>query len=224
MSNNRIAVVVAGGSGSRMGIGTPKQFLIVEGKPVLMHTLERFKSCDELVVVLPENEIAHWHQLVAEYSFELKHSLVSGGANRYQSVRNGLRQRKLDGIVAVHDGVRPFISEAFIRFCFDQAEAFGTAIPFIDIPDTLREKVNDELVAADRSRFKLIQTPQCFRTEYIETAYASSDGNRFTDDATVLEHAGITLHFIPGERWNMKITFKDDLDLAEALTKKMNHL
>lgn len=216
MRNKRIAVVVAGGSGSRMGMSTPKQFLLLKDKPVLMHTLERFKSCDELILVLPEAEIPSWQSLVSIHGFRLKHTIVPGGPTRFQSVRNGLMKINLEGIVAVHDGVRPIVTDDLITRCYEQAEKSGTAIPCISIPDSIREARPEGYAAADRSRFVLVQTPQCFHSRLIRQAYEVEERTAFTDDASVMESAGIPLNFIEGERWNIKITYKDDLRVAAA--------
>ncbi|MFM2134991.1 MAG: hypothetical protein RL021_391 [Bacteroidota bacterium] len=215
----RTAIIVAGGSGSRIGGPTPKQFLPLSGKPVLMHTLLQFAASDRIIVVLPEGQIPYWKELVKSYGFTLPHTVVPGGASRYESVRNGLASADPESVIAVHDGVRPIVSEPLINRCYETAALHGTCIPVCSIPDSIRVKEDESSRPADRNRFLLVQTPQCFQGAYIGKAYNGADQPGFTDDASVLEAAGIPLHFTEGERWNIKITFPEDLKVAEALLK-----
>lgn len=218
MKKGSAVVIVAGGSGTRMGAGIPKQFLLLCGRPILMHTLEKFVAVDERIIVLPTDQIETWKQLVQQYNFSLQHHVVSGGTSRYLSVQNGLRaiSENVD-VVAVHDGVRPLVSSALIERCLKEAMEFGTSIPVITVPESVRSRSGERSQAEDRSRFLLVQTPQCFSTKFIETAYSKSDDPSFTDDATVLEKTGVNIHLTEGERWNIKITFPEDLLVAEAL-------
>ena len=224
MKNNSIAVIVAGGSGIRMSSNTPKQFLLLNGIPVLMQTINCFAACDEIIVVLPKNQIPEWQDLIEKYHFSIPHLITAGGSSRYQSVLAGLNSIKTIGIVAVHDGVRPIVSKDFISKCFSEAETHGTAIPYITIPDSMREMNSGNYRRVDRNNFILIQTPQCFKTQYISKAFQPTTTQEFTDDASVLEASGFSLNFINGERWNIKITYPDDLKVAEALIKKGNVL
>lgn len=213
----RTAVVVAGGSGTRMGTEVPKQFLLLSGRPVLMHTLEKFKGVDHIILVLPEQQLPLWNRLKAAHDFHLSHTVVHGGASRYESVKNGLTVAGTEGVIAVHDGVRPLVSPDMIDRCYREAAEHGTAIPVITVPESVRSKKEGGSISEDRSRFLLVQTPQCFRAEYVSGAYDHGDDPRFTDDASVLEAAGIPIHLVDGERWNIKITFPEDLAVAAAL-------
>lgn len=213
----RTAIIVAGGSGSRIGGPIPKQFLLLAGRPVLMHTLERFRASDRIILVLPPNQIPYWQELVRSHGFSLSHTIVTGGKSRYESVRNGLAAADAESVIAVHDGVRPIVSEVLINRCYETASRHGTCIPVIGIPESVRIKEDGKSRTADRNKFLLVQTPQCFRGEYIEKAYTVTEDPGFTDDASVLEAAGIPVHLTDGERWNIKITFPEDLKAAEAL-------
>jgi 2-C-methyl-D-erythritol 4-phosphate cytidylyltransferase len=212
-------IIVAGGSGTRIGGPVPKQFLTLCGRPVLMHTLERFEGADRIILVLPADQLETWNRLVQQHGFRVEHTVVTGGPSRYESVRRGLQEAGTEGVVAVHDGVRPLVTPDFIRRCFETAALQGTCIPTVVVPESVRRRSGNSTVAEDRSSFLLVQTPQCFRAEFISTAYGGPDNPLFTDDATVLEKAGIPLHFTEGERWNMKITFPEDLKVAEALLR-----
>ncbi|MFM9027723.1 MAG: 2-C-methyl-D-erythritol 4-phosphate cytidylyltransferase [Bacteroidota bacterium] len=216
----RIAVIVAGGAGTRMGAELPKQFLLLHNRPILMHTLECFSFADERILVLPENQIVFWKHLIDEYAFELSHRIVAGGKSRFESVQNGLKGINSDAVIAVHDGVRPLATQALIERCFDAAMANGTAIPFVSIPDTVRSRHGDSTRQEDRSNLMAVQTPQCFHSKHIMTAYGVKESDSFTDDASVLENAGIRLFFNGGERWNFKITFQEDLAVAEAILSR----
>lgn len=218
MNKRSAVVIVAGGAGTRMGTEIPKQFLLLKGRPILMHTLEKFAAVEERIIVLPFDQIETWKQLVQQCNFTMQHHVVPGGTSRYLSVQNGLRaiSESVD-IVAVHDGVRPLVSPALIERCLTEAHEFGTSIPVITVPESVRSRSGIVSQAEDRSRFLLVQTPQCFSTKFIETAYSKSDDPSFTDDATVLEKIGVVIHLTEGERWNIKITFPEDLLVAEAL-------
>lgn len=211
------AIIVAGGTGTRIGAGIPKQFICVGGKPILIHTIEKFSHLDECIVVLPEQEIDTWHSMVKQYHFQVPHTVIVGGSSRYLSVKNGLAAVKSADVVAVHDGARPLVSRGLIDRCLNDACEFGSAIPVVSVPESIRSHSDNGSNAEDRSRFLLVQTPQCFKSEYIATAYIKSDDPAFTDDATVLEKNGIAVHLTEGERWNIKITFPEDLAVAEAL-------
>jgi len=214
------ALIVAGGSGKRMGIETPKQFLELSGRPVLMHTIERFKSFNdaiEIITVLPENQIRHWVYLQKKYSFGIPQTLVKGGLHRFFSVRNGLKFVNLPALVAIHDGVRPFVSIDTIKRCFDTAEKLGNAIPSVSSADSLRilnEKGSEPL---NRLNVKQIQTPQVFSAELIKKAYLQQYSPEFSDDATVFEKSGEKINLIEGNRENIKITNPEDLLISSAL-------
>jgi 2-C-methyl-D-erythritol 4-phosphate cytidylyltransferase len=213
-------VIVAGGSGKRMGSEIPKQFLELAGRPVLMHTIERFKSFNEaieIITVLPENQLRHWVDLQKKFSFTVSHTLVKGGSHRFYSVRNGLKFVNIPGLVAIHDGVRPFVSIDTIRRCFDTAEKLGNAIPSISPTESLRIINEDGSVPVNRLHVKQIQTPQVFNAALIKKAYLQQYNPEFTDDATVLEKTGEKINLIEGNRENIKITNPEDLLISMAL-------
>jgi len=214
------AVIVAGGSGKRMGAEIPKQFLELAGRPVLMHTIERFKSFNdaiEIITVLPENQFRHWIELQKKYSFTVPHTLVKGGSARFFSVRNGLKFVNVPGLVAIHDGVRPFVSIDTIKRCFDTAEKLGNAIPSVCPADSLRILTDQGSMPVNRLHVKQIQTPQVFNAELIKKAYLQEYSPDFTDDATVLEKTGEKINLIEGNRENIKITNPEDLLISTAL-------
>ena len=213
-------VIVAGGSGKRMGAEIPKQFLELAGRPVLMHTIERFKSFDqaiEIITVLPENQLRFWIDLQKKHSFSILHTLVKGGSNRFYSVRNGLNFVNTPGLVAIHDGVRPFVSIDTIRRCFDTAEKLGNAIPTISPTESLRIMTGQGSLPVNRLNVKQIQTPQVFNAGLIKKAYLQEYNQEFTDDATVLEKTGEKINLIEGNRENIKITNPEDLLISTAL-------
>ena len=213
-------VIVAGGSGKRMGAEIPKQFLELAGRPVLMHTIERFKSFNkaiEIITVLPENQLRHWIELQKKYYFTVPHTLVKGGAHRFFSVRNGLKFVNVPGLVAIHDGVRPFVSIDTIKRCFDTAEKLGNAIPSISPTESLRIITDQGSEPVNRLHVKQVQTPQVFNAELIKKAYLQEYKPGFTDDATVLENTGERINLVDGNRENIKITNPEDLLISTAL-------
>jgi 2-C-methyl-D-erythritol 4-phosphate cytidylyltransferase len=213
-------VIVAGGSGKRMGAEIPKQFLELAGRPVLMHTLERFKSFNdaiEIITVLPENQLRFWIDLQKKHSFSILHTLVTGGSNRFFSVRNGLKFVNSPGLVAIHDGVRPFVSIDTIKRCFDTAEKLGNAVPAISPTESLRILTEKGSLPVDRLHVKQIQTPQVFNALLIKNAYLQEYSPDFTDDATVLEKTGEKINLVEGNRENIKITNPEDLLISTAL-------
>ena len=216
-------VIVAGGSGKRMGAEIPKQFLEVAGRPVLMHTIERFRAFDEkieIVTVLPENQLRHWCELQNKYSFQIPQTLVKGGSSRFYSVKNGLEFVNAPGLVAIHDGVRPFVSLDTIKRCFDMAAEKGNAIPVISPADSLRMLNDSGSTPVDRRKVRQVQTPQVFRVELIRQAYMQNYNHEFTDDATVFEMNGGAINLVDGNRENIKITNPEDLLISKALLAK----
>lgn len=213
-------VIVAGGSGKRMGMGMPKQFMELAGRPLLMHTIERFRqfnSSIEIVTVLPENQLRHWSELQKRYSFDVPHTLVKGGAHRFISVKNGLKFVGTPGLVAIHDGVRPLVRLDTIQRCFDTAAELGNAIPVISPADSLRLINDHSSVPVTRVNVKQVQTPQVFSAELIKKAYQQEYDPSFTDDATVLEKTGEKINMVDGNRENIKITNPEDLFIAQTL-------
>lgn len=219
---NKYAIIVAGGKGLRMGRELPKQFLPLEGKPVLMRTVERFVEADpaiRIVLVLPAAHQAYWKSLCAEYGFSLPYVLADGGETRFHSVKNGLQQVDADGWIAVHDGVRPFVSVETIRRCFDEAVRSGAAVPCLPVIETLREQNGAESRTVDRQRFRTVQTPQVFRARLLKEAYEQPYSGSFTDDASVVEAAGHRIALVEGNRENIKITEPFDLRVGEMLCR-----
>ncbi|HKK42235.1 MAG TPA: 2-C-methyl-D-erythritol 4-phosphate cytidylyltransferase [Bacteroidales bacterium] len=213
-------VIVAGGSGKRMGADIPKQFINLAGRPVLMHTIERFKAFSEsveIITVLPENQLRYWIDLQKKHSFDVPHTLVKGGSHRFLSVRNGLRFVNTPSLVAIHDGVRPFVSIDTIRRCFAGAEKHGNAIPAVAPSDSLRIITDYGSKPVNRMQVRQIQTPQVFKSELIKKAYKQDYIADFTDDATVLEKMGEKINIVDGNRENIKITNPEDLLISSAL-------
>ena len=218
-------VIVAGGSGKRMGADIPKQFLELAGRPVLMHTIERFKSFNsliEIITVLPENQLRFWIDLQKKHSFTVPHTLVKGGSNRFFSVRNGLKFVNIPGLVAIHDGVRPFVSIDTIKRCFDTAGKLGNAIPVISPTESLRILNEQGSLPVNRLHVKQIQTPQVFNAALIKKAYLQEYSPEFSDDATVLEKTGEKINLIEGNRENIKITNPEDLIISAALLQSIS--
>ncbi|MFC5412036.1 2-C-methyl-D-erythritol 4-phosphate cytidylyltransferase [Larkinella bovis] len=217
---NRFAIIVAGGSGSRMGASAPKQFLPIGELPILMHTIRRFRSYDadlEIIVVLPAEQIPVWEALCRQYRFTEPVEVVAGGQTRFQSVRNGLAHiRSDDGLVAVHDGVRPFVTTEIIRNSYETAERTGSAVTCVALKDSARLLHADgSSQAVDRTRYRLVQTPQTFQLPLFRQAFRADEQVFFTDCASVVEHAGFPITLIEGSYDNLKITTPDDLAFAE---------
>lgn len=227
MGRKKYVIVMAAGSGTRMGADKPKQFLELEGRTILQMTIEKFiQACPDVsvITVLPEAHIAYWKNCCLQNSFTCPQILVKGGITRFHSVRNALEKVPEGAIVAVHDGVRPLISSELIREMFEKAETVSSLIPVIPCVDTMKvlEKQGDELVTipgatADRSVLFGAQTPQIFHSEILKEAYAQPYDTAFTDDASVVEKYGKNLSYHMGERFNIKITTQDDLLLARAI-------
>lgn len=216
----KFALIVAGGNGSRMNTDIPKQFLDLAGKPVLMRTMERFVAFDQLmrfVVVLPAGYMAYWNELCGKYRFHLKHTLVPGGLSRFQSVKNGLAELPEEGLVFIHDGVRPLVSLQTLRNCADTAIEKGNAIPVMPVTESLlriNEQGNEHV---ERDRFFLVQTPQTFLTGVIKRAYLQPERDGFTDDASVYEAIGEKIHLVEGNSENIKLTHPVDIQIAKCL-------
>lgn len=221
------AIIVAGGSGSRMKSEIPKQFLKINGLPVLAHTIGAFRSYSHtlrIIVVLPKDQFFAWKELCRSHTFEEEYTLIPGGETRFHSVKNGLDSIKdAKGLVTVHDGVRPVISKEIIRNCFGAAAECGTAIASVPLKDSIRqieESVSSK--AMNRDNFRLIQTPQTFRLEWMRDAFLNTYQSTFTDCASVLESAGYPIHLVDGSYENIKITTPEDLPLAEIFLKGLS--
>ena len=216
----KYALIVAGGKGLRMGTDLPKQFLPIGGKPVLMRTLEafyRYSSEIQLILVLPHSQQDYWRELCAKYDFTLPHRVADGGETRFHSVKNGLAVIQEDGLVAVHDGVRPFVSQDVIARCYELAETGKAVVPVVGVVETVRQINENGSVTVDRERYKLVQTPQTFDVGLLKKAYEQSYTSAFTDDASVVEALGVSVCLTDGNRENVKITTPFDLKLAEFL-------
>jgi len=217
----KYALIVAGGKGLRMGTETPKQFLLLQGRPVLMHTIEAFASILDIliVLVLPEAQKNYWQELTIKHLFTIPHILVSGGDTRFQSVKNGLTYVS-DGIVAIHDGVRPIISQELLIKAYDTCEQKGNAVLAVRLKDSIREVDLFGNKNVNRNNYYLIQTPQVFHSSEIKAAYQNAEHDNFTDDASVLESVGAKIHLVEGSYSNIKITSPEDLAIAEVLISK----
>ena len=237
MTENIAVIIVAGGRGSRMGGQIPKQFLPLGGKPILIHTLERFIQTlpqAEIIVTLPEEEFGRWQEIVRQYKMEGTHRVAPGGDTRFASVRNALDMLTPCDMVLIHDGVRPLVSKNLIHRTIHTAQQFDTAIPVTEPVDSFRIVTKIESSEPifsvksepfDRNRLRAVQTPQAFRYELLKQAYDTPYDPAFTDDASVVERLGHHITLCEGERHNLKITTPTDLVLAEALLlwKKDSH-
>lgn len=218
----KVALIVAGGSGKRMNSKIPKQFEILHGKPVLMHTFEAFSKYNlnfKFVLVLPENQFKVWYALCEKYNFTTQHNIAAGGETRFQSVQNGLKLVPNESIVFIHDGVRPLVSPETIDNCYETALQKGNALPVIPVTESVRKVENNQNRTVDRSKFFLVQTPQTFQARKIKAAYKLSSTQTFTDDASVLENTGEKIFLVNGNRENIKITYPQDITVANAFLK-----
>ena len=224
---NDFAIIVAGGKGLRMGADLPKQFLPIGGRPVLMHTLEAFKRAlpdIRLILVLPVAQQDFWRELCYRHAFTLPHTIADGGETRFHSVLNGLRMINVSdnskSLVGVHDGVRPFVSVEVIRRCYETARQHAAVVPVVPVVETIRKLEGDDSRTVDRSRYRLVQTPQTFHLSLLRLAYEQPYCDAFTDDASVVEALGHPVTLVEGNRENIKITTPFDLTIAEALLAK----
>ncbi len=214
------ALIVAGGKGTRIKSGLPKQFIEINGKPILLHTLEAFYRYSEkviIVLVLPEDDFGIWNGICKKFNFNKTVLLQKGGETRFQSVRNGLDQMTGEGLVAIHDGVRPLVSEDIIGASFRLAAIHQFAVAAVRLKESIRMTDQDNTKAMDRSRFRMIQTPQTFNLQLIKNAYQIKEDSSLTDDASVAERAGHVISLFEGSYENIKITTAEDLIIAEAL-------
>lgn len=218
------AIIVAGGSGTRMQTTVPKQFLLLNGLPVLMHTIRAFEqSCvtPDIILVLPTGYHAYWQQLCNVHQFTTPHLLVAGGETRFHSVKNGLDQIINDDVlIAVHDAVRPLTSRHIIETSYQHAEKYGNAVTAVKSRDSIRQLTNGRSVSLLRDEIYLIQTPQTFRADILRKAYEQPYSEKFTDDASVVEQYGVEIQITEGDHQNIKITFPEDIAIAELLLSK----
>lgn len=220
---NQYAIIVAGGAGTRMGPGIPKQFLPLAGKPVLMHAISAFREAGpdiRIVVVLPIDQFERWSSLCLLHKFTEPYTLIEGGTTRFHSVQNGLNAVEGPGMVAVHDGVRPLIRPETIRRLYAEAVVHSCAVPAISPTDSLRWQDESGNRVIDRNFVKMIQTPQVFDLNKLKAAYVHEYDNAFTDDATVWEKAGHVVYLTEGQPDNLKVTTREDLIIAEELLRR----
>ena len=220
----RYAILVAGGQGLRMGGDVPKQFMLLDGRPVLMRTIDRFRETFphiHIIIVLPQGQHDLWHQLCHEHRLEGGLQVADGGDTRFHSVLNGLRaipQEMGEALVGVHDGVRPFVSPDTLTRCYDEAARSGTAVPVAPVVETLRHILPDgESVTVPRGDYRLVQTPQVFDLGLLRRAYSQPYRPQFTDDASVVEALGGHITLVEGNRDNIKLTTPADLLLAHGI-------
>lgn len=217
---NKYVIIVAGGKGLRMEMDIPKQFLPLEGKLVLMHTIEAFYKYDvnlNIIVVLPLEQQEYWKEKCSEFNFFIKHQVVDGGEARFYSVKNALCLIPENAYVAVHDGVRPFVSQEVIARCYQEVVAQKAVIPVVEVMDTMRYVNGDVNKTVDRNAYKMVQTPQVFESNILLKAYKQDYVVSFTDDASVVESLGIPVFLTEGNRENIKITTPFDLKIATSL-------
>ncbi len=217
-------IIVAGGKGLRMGGDLPKQFLPLDGRPVLMRTMERFREYSDslqIILVLPHEQQAYWRQLCEKHHFSIGHTVVDGGATRFNSSQNGVAAvpDDADGVVGIHDGVRPFVSVETIARCFEAARQYGAALPVLPVTDTLRRVTDDGGYNVQRNDYRTVQTPQAFQAQLLKRAFGQPYSDAFTDDASVVEAMGGKVTMVDGNRENIKLTTPFDLIVAEAMIK-----
>lgn len=216
-------IIVAGGKGMRMGSELPKQFIPIGGKPVLMHTITRFHTYDaalQIILVLPESQQTYWKGLCETHNFTIPHTIVNGGATRFESAKNGLSAIPDDeeGLVGIHDGVRPFVSSKVIAACFEAAHEEFAAIPVLPVTDSIRYiDAHGGGKNVQRADYRIVQTPQVFDVSLLKRAYSQPYQPHFTDDASVVEALGCHVSMVEGNRENIKLTTPFDLKVAEIL-------
>jgi 2-C-methyl-D-erythritol 4-phosphate cytidylyltransferase len=227
VTRKEYAVIVAGGKGTRIKSNIPKQFIELCGKPVLLHTIEAFIHYSNqitIILVLPREDFRIWNDIAKKFSFNRTVTLQEGGETRFQSVRNGLSQISGEGLVAIHDGVRPLINADIIGASYRLASVHGSAVAAVRLKESIRVTDQDTTKALDRSKYRLIQTPQTFDVSLIKKAYELKEDPSLTDDASVAERAGHSISLFEGSYENLKITTAEDLVIAEALLKAKSAL
>lgn len=220
------AIIVAGGSGTRMQAILPKQFLLLNGRPVLMYTIEAFYHSSyqpQIILVLHANFHTYWQELCQQHQFTIPHQLVSGGETRFHSVRNGLELVEADSLVAVQDAVRPLTSPIIIDAAFAQAAEYGNAVTAVKSRDSVRAVRNGHSESLLRDEIYLVQTPQTFKSDVLKKAYLQPFNEAFTDDASVVEKDGHLIHLNEGDYRNIKITYPEDIAIAELLLKQRDN-
>ena len=223
-SDHNYGIIVAGGSGTRMNTALPKQFLLLNGLPVLMHTLNAFYNCassPQIILVLHSDYHDYWQDLCASHNFVVPHQLVKGGESRFHSVKNGLDTiKERNAVVAIHDAVRALTPILIIDHSYTYAAKNGNAIAAVKSRDSIRQMKGEHSVSLLREDIYLIQTPQTFQFDQLEKAYQQAYDTKFTDDASVVEGAGMQINLVEGSYENIKITFPEDIAIAEAILNK----
>ena len=204
-----------------MGADLPKQFLLVGGKPILMHTLERFYSFDssaQLLVTLPSDWHNYWRDILSDFNCIIPHEIIDGGKERFHSIQRAITHC-VGEVVYIHDGVRPLVNEATLKRCTEAVEKFGTAIPVLPLKESLRQVANNLSCAVSRDEFRTVQTPQCFQLDILKKAYQLSFHLGITDDASLVEEAGFSVHLVDGNEENIKVTTVQDLNWVDYLLR-----
>lgn len=220
------SIIVAGGSGTRIGGDIPKQFQLIGNLPMLAYSLLRFHEADadtQIILVLPEYYIPYWKDLVLKYTIIVPHQIVKGGKERFHSVKNALDSMEDKGdnaVISIHDAARPLVSKALILHSFSEARIKGSAIPVIDLPYSLRKKEKGKWISVNRNDYKIVQTPQVFNLRDLQMAYKQPYSSLFTDDASVFESAGFEVHLIEGENNNIKVTTEEDMEWVRTMISK----
>jgi 2-C-methyl-D-erythritol 4-phosphate cytidylyltransferase len=228
LKSKKYVIIVAGGSGTRMQAPIPKQFLLINGLPVLMHTMQAFHNPGvnpDIILVLHPNFHVYWNELCTTHQFAIPHLLVAGGETRFHSVKNGLDKipNDDDALIAVHDAVRPLTSVTIIQQSYIDATKYGNAVTAVKSRDSVRQVIDGKSVSLLRDEIYLVQTPQTFKAGLLRKAYEQSFDLKFTDDASVVEAMGITIRLTEGNHENIKITFPEDIPIAELLLNKKSH-
>lgn len=220
----KYAIIVAGGTGTRMKGEVPKQFMLLKGMPVILYSIEAFFAYDptfQIIIVVHPDYLTSWEQLTREYKIAFPLQVVTGGKTRFESVKNGLKLIQDEGLVAIHDAARPVINADFIGSLFSAATTKGSAIPVVPLIDTIRIIDGDTSHQQDRTFLRAVQTPQIFKVSELQRAYTQPFQPNFTDDGSVMEAAGFPIHLTEGFQGNIKITHLQDIDIAEVLLKKL---
>lgn len=219
-------LLVAGGKGLRMGSALPKQFLPLNGKPILYYPIKAFIDTfpeGKIVLVLPDDHFSYANILLQAFDGDIDLTIVGGGTTRFHSVQNGLKQID-QGIVFIHDAVRPFLNSELLMLCYNETMNQGNAIPATAVTDSIRQWDGSSFKAIDRNQLKSVQTPQTFEINLIKRAFEQPYDESFTDEATILEHIGIAINIVEGQKNNIKITTPEDMIMAEAMMQTMNNV
>lgn len=221
----KYAIIVAGGTGTRMQGEVPKQFMLLRGKPVILYSMEALHAFDpmlQLILVIHPDYQLHWKKLAADLKITIPFQIADGGKTRFDSVKNGLQLINDEGLIAVHDAARPVIDVEFLKYIFAEAEKQGSALPGIALNDTIRMIDGATSHQLDRNDLRAIQTPQVFKVTELKRAYEQLYRPMFTDDASVMQSAGFAIHLVEGKQGNIKITHNQDFAVAEVLIKILN--